>query len=931
MKLYRSRIALLVRTVLLIAPATYAQVLTTNLVSSNDAAVWYRTDDPAYGSAVTGADVDMDVYNHVPLAAFAYMQFDLSELGSNIVVISASLEVTKVSTNPVQAFAGVHSDSDAVIVDSRTAFYGLNNVVGNTAQHWSEASLSFNTAGDEITTGSALGSDPFNTASGRTTDLNGLESISGGTVVTVAGSELDAFVQSRITDGGLATFMLDFESAETGKGFAFNTRNSGLSNAMPTLTLNYTIGEPPPQSVLLVDNGGTAALINGQISAVIDKSNGNITELRKDGGPNLVGNGGRVYFDANGTVSGGGSGYFAFAPMEWTVVTNTPEKVEVALTQSGFMGCDVELHYILRQGESGIDAFTVWEHGAGDPEVELSQTRMVVRPDPGLVAMAYAGPETTGQMIEPSLLASAEEIMDATYKLPMVSSYTNETGLTHDGYPVYSKYDWSQFMEDHHVHGVAGDTYGIWAVQGSVEYCNGGPTKAYQTVHGGSDTPVILWLMQSTHKGASPINVATNEAWTKLFGPYTIDVNEGTNAASLWDDAQVRAAAETSAWPPVWMDHDDFPLERGTVSGRLHVAGHSTSNALMVLSAPGGYWHTVEAKGYQFWTRAEADGSFSIPKVRAGSYSLYAHVPGVVGIMEQTNVVVTANTTNDLGTLEWEPARYERRLFRLGTPDLSTAEFRFGSEMRQYGLWWRYQQERGTNDLDFTIGVSDPATNWYYALMMLPVEITPTNGIWVTPYWNIHFNVDEIPPPPARLSVELAGAMTGAFYVYVNGNNICPNPVTGIYTVNDASIYRSATKHSSLMSFEVTFDPALLSVGTNTITFRLRGTGSSADPWSGTKPVLPATGIMFDCIQLEAGSIITNPMPQFKSIELSGDALMLEGGGGYPESMFQLLKKNSLTESSWMPAGSGVFDGVGGFSTSNVTTLPSGFYRLVIP
>lgn len=917
----------------LLSVASYAQIITANFVSSNDAAVWYRTDNEAYMSAVTGADVDMDVYcSGTLIGSFCYIQFDLSGLGTNVTVVSASLEVTKVDSNPVQDFAGTHSDSESVIVDSRTAFYGLNNVPGCTPQDWSESTLSFNTTGSELSTDSATGTDPFHTATGLTTNLNGLESISGGTVLTVAGNELDAFVQSRIDDGGLVTFMIDFESIESGKGFAFNTKESGLSNAMPTLTLNYITGAPPdPNAVILVDNESTAMLKNGEISALIDKTTGQITDLRKGDSSNLLANGGFIYYTANGSVGVDSGLYVEISPDAWEVVTNTPQRVEVSLIDTNMLGCRVELHYVLREGASGLDFFTVWEHGPGNPAVSFGQLRWAIRCDPNLFTMAYAGPGKTGQMIDPALLASAEEIMDATLKLPMTSSYTNETGHTYDGYPVYTKYDWSQYVETHRVHGVAGNTYGLWLVMGSMEYCNGGPTKAYQTVHGTGTTPIFMWLGQSTHKGAVPINLATDEIWSKTYGPAFLYVNEGTNATTLWSDAQAKADAEITTWPPAWMDNDGFPLQRGTVNGQLHVLGESTSNALMVLSAPGGYWHTVEAKGYQFWTRADADGSFTIPKVRPGSYSLYAEVPGVIGIMEQGNVTVTANATNDLGTIEWEPARYERRLFRLGTPDLSSAEFRFGSEMRQYGLWWRYQEEQGTNDLDFVIGESDPATDWYYALSLMPVDITPSNGVWVTPRWNIHFPVDEIPPAPARLSVELSGAISGAFYVFVNGVNICPNPTAGIYTINDSGIYRSATDHSSLQRYELTFSPSLLSVGTNTISFTVRGTGSSANPWSGTKPVRPAAGIMFDCIQLEAGSLITNTVPRILKIEEAGNDVILDGDGGLPKASYHLQKKTDLTDSTWVSVCADSFDGAGAFAVTNQKESGSGFYRLEIP
>lgn len=36
-------------------------------------------------------------------------------------------------------------------------------------------------------------------------------------------------------------------------------------------------------------------------------------------------------------------------------------------------------------------------------------------------------------------------------------------------------------------------------------------------------------------------------------------------------------------------------------------------------------------QGYQFWTTTDEDGYFVIENIRAGSYSLYALVPGFIG------------------------------------------------------------------------------------------------------------------------------------------------------------------------------------------------------------------------------------------------------------------------------------------------------------
>lgn len=47
------------------------------------------------------------------------------------------------------------------------------------------------------------------------------------------------------------------------------------------------------------------------------------------------------------------------------------------------------------------------------------------------------------------------------------------------------------------------------------------------------------------------------------------------------------------------------------------------------------YYH-----GYQFWTRTHKNGSFTIKHVRAGTYNLYAWVPGFVGNFKYENNII---------------------------------------------------------------------------------------------------------------------------------------------------------------------------------------------------------------------------------------------------------------------------------------------------
>jgi rhamnogalacturonan endolyase len=610
--------------------------------------------------------------------------------------------------------------------------------------------------------------------------------------------------------------------------------------------LSAVVASGYAQNVTLTDNGSTVTLSNGIVSATIQKTDGKVTVLTRSGGSNLLQNGGSIYFDANLTV-GTNSLYLGLSPATYAVVTNTLQLVEISLSNTNMGGFNVELHYAMRSGESGLYPYTIWRHGPGLPDVSFEQSRMVIRSDPNIFTNAFTSPAKIGQMIAPSLLQTnvSPIIMDATYEIPLTSSYKEPTGTNYNGHPVYTKYDWANYVENHTVHGVSSDNTGLWMVTPSWEYLNGGPTRAELKVHGTDTTPVMLWDFQAVHFGASKVVLAADQVWEKIFGPYLIYVNSGTNSTQLWQDAQQKAAGEQAAWPYGWVNQSNYPLQRGTVTGTLQIAGQSTSNALVVLGDQSGTYWQLQSEGYYFWARADANGNFAIPKVRPGTYMLYSHVPGVVGELQVSNVVVTANATNNLGGINWAPPRRERLLWRLGTPDLTAAEFRFGSLMRQFGLWWRYMEERGTNDLVYTIG-SSTTTNWYYAQSVVAMD----DGTYFCPNWMIQFVLTNLPPAPAVLTVDMAGALSGTFLTSVNGTSLANLSLT-----NDAGIYRSATRAALFRHNVFTFDPSLLQVGTNILSFSI----SKPSPWtnsSPTKPVYPPRGVMYDCVQLEAGASV---------------------------------------------------------------------------
>jgi hypothetical protein len=141
----------------------------------------------------------------------------------------------------------------------------------------------------------------------------------------------------------------------------------------------------------------------------------------------------------------------------------------------------------------------------------------------------------------------------------------------------------------------------------------------------------------------------------------------------------------------------------------------------------------------------------------------------------------------------------QQRLWRVGTPDHTSKEFRFGNLQKQYGLWWRYLNEMGESNLNFTIGQSVESNNWYYAqpeLWTTPqsapnfTDHTQTNFVTWSPVWNVIFNLTNLPPTNVLCTVALAGCNGCYFYPYINGVNVTPNianfsnPSQGVFTLS---------------------------------------------------------------------------------------------------------------------------------------------------
>lgn len=642
--------------------------------------------------------------------------------------------------------------------------------------------------------------------------------------------------------------------------------------------------EPVSAPVKLSDTADSFTLDNGILRARIEKRNGTLASLVYQGHELLAQGGG--YWSSVGRGTARPVGHAA------SVRLDTPDRVEVSCVAGNVGGTtdaslDTDFRYSLARGASVIYVSAILHHAPGHASYSTGESRYCLKLNPRV--FDFLSVDADRQRLMPSGYD-----WDHGTQMNMKEARRLTTGI-HKG-EVEHKYDYSAAFTEAPAYGWSGTKtkIGLWLINPSLEYIGGGPTKVELTAHldgnpGG--TPTLLNMWQGSHYGGTLLAIGSSEDWTKVIGPFAIYCNHGSTPAEAWQDALVQATNEMRRWPFAWVNDTNYPTatERGSVSGKIILRDSfapdtKMSNVWVGVSAPdylppqsrgfrqrsgsnsppatfsggnnrNGFPSQVDwqrdTKFYQFWTRADADGSFKIHNIRPGHYTLHAFGDGVIGEFSQTNITILTGENKALGDLVWQPPRFGRTLWEIGIPDRTAREFRHGDHFWQWGLYYLYPQEF-PHDVNFIVGQSDWRRDWNYAQ---PPRISGTdhpviseddennNADSAPSYrsrgladstWKIQFNLTNTPTGKATLRLAFAGARDGSrVTVNLNGQPIGdtgPLPATGV-------MHRDGIR-GYWFERDLTFDAALLQSGTNI--FKLT---SFAQNWT--------QAVMYDCVRLE--------------------------------------------------------------------------------
>ena len=618
-------------------------------------------------------------------------------------------------------------------------------------------------------------------------------------------------------------------------------------------------------NVTVTDKGTTVVLSNGIISATITKSNAMITNYSFKGYNMLSGGfrGGQIYWTWVMPNLQGPSG--CVYNLNANPANNNGDYAEVQLQMKwrgdSSAALDVTIYYSLTRGAQGVYASAMLNHPPNYPYCPGGEWRMASYVG-GTFDWLSVDSLRTRKMAKPS--DSAVAVSGAPKEVSLWTS-----GAFKNTYEC--KYDYSADFGYVDVWGWSSTArnVGIWVTAPSKEYYNGGPMKRELMCHQG---PTLLNMLSGEHyQMGSDFGMDTLETFKKVYGPFLIYCNSvpaGTpNApAALFADAQAQAKAEQAAWPYSWFTIPDYlkKNQRGTVTGRL-VINDTTTPGVVAANMWVGVAVTPKSKtnvkdfqmwvkNYQFWTRTDSLGNFTIPNVHPVLYNIYAFGPSAAGQMSKLNyLTVAADSISALGDVVWIPTRTAPTVWEIGVPDRTAGEFRHGKDWWTSDTfpsvhWGKFMDlpDEFPNGVNYTIGQSNYATDWNFVMYY------DKNVLTTSPIWKVNFSLTNAPKAGNKnsaLYIAVAASFTSALIVKVNGTLI--TIATGIGPSNPSNATIRKGIHGAFSELRLLFNGNLLKKGTNTIEFSLRAAGGAT-----------SGDIMFDYLRLEApGTAVGDPLP----------------------------------------------------------------------
>ncbi|KAI2624141.1 polysaccharide lyase family 4 protein [Hypoxylon sp. NC1633] len=421
-----------------------------------------------------------------------------------------------------------------------------------------------------------------------------------------------------------------------------------------------------------------------------------------------------------------------------------------------------------------------------------------------------------------------------------------------------------------------------WMVLNTKETYFGGPLHSDLIVDG-----IVYNYIVSNHHGDQTPNITNG--FDRTFGPQYLYFNHfpaGTDLQILRDDAVQFA---NPGWNTDFYDSiAEFVPNYVTSKERTtwNLQADLPKNAIRpiaVLAQNGVDFqdNAFDTTAYQYWAEIDKGGHATIPRVKAGTYRLTIYADGVFGQYIQDDVAVSTGKVETV-QVKWEEESQGVELFRIGTPDKSSGEYRHGYELdpthprhpEQYRIYWAVYDfvDEFPEGITFKVGESDVGKDLNYVHWSVfggyANSIRPESyyGDGNVNNWTIVFDLEMSQfhqKQQATFTVQLAGAKTAAgntdvfnasephanlaYTVNVNGKDLEPWIIP--YYQSSSCAVRSAVICYNIAN-KFVFDTSLLKEGENKIVLSL--------PFNATdyeSAVLPnSVYVQYDALRLEVGS-----------------------------------------------------------------------------
>ncbi|KAI8633402.1 polysaccharide lyase family 4 protein [Xylariaceae sp. FL1651] len=644
-------------------------------------------------------------------------------------------------------------------------------------------------------------------------------------------------------------------------------------------------------AVLIATEDDTQLIIeNDRLYARVSKTSGKVDTLRLDG-KNLLGSPsestGILYLDCYCIPSG-----------FWTPGTTQPEfqlysGIDSTGTNYGGIrmsdtytptGQVLESYWFLRDGETGLHAFSrLAYYNQTRPFLRnLQEFRTLFRPNTSIWTHLSTNEVQYAPLPSNEAVDKEVVVQDATWYL---GNTPNDPYVKQEA-DYFTKYTFQDTWRDHDVHGLYADgsqtadntTLGAWLVMNTKDTYFGGPLHSDLTVDG-----IVYNYISSNHHGNQP-NVTNG--FDRTFGPQYYYFNRfpaGADLKVLRDDA---AQYADPMWNVEFYDSiarhvpNYVPTKnRGTLELQVDLP-RTACNVLVVLAQNGMDFqdNVFDTEAYQYWAEVDDTGHAIVERVKAGTYRLTIYADGIFGEYIQDDIEIPAGAVQTIQA-RWKEETAGEEIFRIGTPDKSSGEYKHGYARdpthplhpEQYRIYWPVYDfvDEFPDGVAFKVGQSKVAEDLNYVHWSvfggLGNSLRPDTyvGNGNVNNWTLLFDIDDAQISDkdiATFTVQLAGAKTAAgntdvynasephanllYTVNVNGQDLEPWVIP--YYQSSSCAVRSAVICYNVAN-KFTFDPALLKSGENKIILSL--------PFNATDyetAVLPGTVyVQYDALRLE--------------------------------------------------------------------------------